>query len=148
MLPKVFYRASCLPEMHFPNPSVAMRICRELKLVLCDNLEVGMGWELAGKFKTEGIYVYLWLIHVDVWQKQTQHCKAIILQLKFFLKNLIIWNDVHIPQTVLIKYLWLDSWWMILILEPLCTNPRRKVKERLYSSISESKNQSRRQCFR
>ena len=26
--------------------------------------------------------VYLWLIHVDVWQKSTQHCKAIILQLK------------------------------------------------------------------
>ena len=28
--------------------------------------------------------VYLWLIHVDVWQKPTQDCKAIILQLKFF----------------------------------------------------------------
>ena len=23
-----------------------------------------------------------WLIHVDVWQKSTQYCKAIILQLK------------------------------------------------------------------
>ena len=23
-----------------------------------------------------------WLIHVDIWQKPTQHCKAIILQLK------------------------------------------------------------------
>ena len=37
-------------------------------------------------FKREGTYVYLWLIHVDVWQKPTQHCKAIILQLKI-LKN-------------------------------------------------------------
>ena len=27
------------------------------------------------------MYVYLWLIHV-LWQKATQHCKAIILQLK------------------------------------------------------------------
>ena len=27
-------------------------------------------------------YVYLWLIHVDVWQKPIQCCKAIILQLK------------------------------------------------------------------
>ena len=27
-------------------------------------------------------YVYLWLTHVDVWQKPTQYCKAIILQLK------------------------------------------------------------------
>ena len=41
-----------------------------------------MGWEVGGKFKEEGTYVYLWLIHVDVWQKPTQYCKAIILQLK------------------------------------------------------------------
>ena len=27
----------------------------------------------------EGTHVYLWLIHVDVWQKQTKFCKAIIL---------------------------------------------------------------------
>ena len=26
--------------------------------------------------------LYLWLIHVDVWQRPTQCCKAIILQLK------------------------------------------------------------------
>ena len=26
--------------------------------------------------------LYLWLIHVDVWQKPTHFCKAIILQLK------------------------------------------------------------------
>ena len=30
----------------------------------------------------EGTYEYLWLIHVDVWQKPTQFCKAFILQLK------------------------------------------------------------------
>ena len=29
-----------------------------------------------------GTHVYLWLIHVDVWQKPSQYCKAIILQLK------------------------------------------------------------------
>ena len=40
-------------------------------LVLCDNLEGwdGMGGE--GRFKTEGTCEYLWLIHVDVWQKPT-----------------------------------------------------------------------------
>ena len=38
--------------------------------------------EVGGRFKREGTYVYLWLIHVDVWQKPTQHCKAIIRQLK------------------------------------------------------------------
>ena len=27
---------------------------------------VGMGREMRGKFKREGIYVYLWLIHVEV----------------------------------------------------------------------------------
>ena len=40
-----------------------------------------MGLEVGGRFKTEGTYVYLWLIHVDIWQKPTQYCKAIILQL-------------------------------------------------------------------
>ena len=42
----------------------------------------GMGREVGGRFKREGTYVYLWLIHVDVWQKPSQYCKVIILQLK------------------------------------------------------------------
>ena len=42
---------------------------------------------VGGWFKRGGIYVYLWLIHVDVWQKPTQHCKAIILQLKINFKK-------------------------------------------------------------
>jgi hypothetical protein len=49
-----------------------------------------MGWEVGGRFKRERTYVYLWLIHVNVWQKPTQYYKAIILQLKikiFFLKK-------------------------------------------------------------
>jgi len=53
--------------------------------MLCDNLgSGGVGGEVAGRFKWEGIYVYLWLIHADVWQKPTQYRKAIILQLIFF----------------------------------------------------------------
>ena len=32
--------------------------------------------------KRERTCTYLWLIHVGVWQKPSQHCKAIILQLK------------------------------------------------------------------
>ena len=35
--------------------------------------------ELPGKPQ---MYVNLLLIHVDIWQKPTQYCKAIILQLK------------------------------------------------------------------
>ena len=43
---------------------------------LCNNLEVG------GRVKREGTYVYLWLIHADIWQKSTWFFKAIILPLK------------------------------------------------------------------
>ena len=42
----------------------------------------GKGWEVGQRFKKEGTDVYLWLIHVDVWQKSNQYCKAIILQCK------------------------------------------------------------------
>ena len=45
-----------------------------------------MGWEVGGRFKKERIDVYLWLIHVDVWQKLTQYCKATILQSKLIFK--------------------------------------------------------------
>ena len=41
-----------------------------------------MEWKERGRLKKEGTYVYLWLIHVDAWQKPTQYCKAIVLQLK------------------------------------------------------------------
>ena len=56
-----------------------------------------MGWEVEGRFKREGTYVYLWLIYVNVWQKPTQYCKAIILQLKINLKNLMC---IRILQSV------------------------------------------------
>ena len=50
-----------------------------------------MGWEVGGSSPREGTYVYLQLIHVGLWQKPAQYCKAIILQLKindiFFLKE-------------------------------------------------------------
>ena len=41
----------------------------------------------GGRFKREGTYVYLWLIYAAVWQKPTQCCKAITLQLKINLKK-------------------------------------------------------------
>ena len=38
--------------------------------------------------------LYLWLIHLVVWQKLTQHCKEIILQLiKKHLK--MAWKNIH-----------------------------------------------------
>ena len=48
----------------------------------------GMEWDrIGGRFKREGTYVQLWLLHVDIWQKPTQYCKVVILQLKSKLKT-------------------------------------------------------------
>ena len=52
--------------------------------MLCDNLE---GQEVGWRFKREGTYVCVWLIHVDAWWKPTQYYNAIILQLKINLKQ-------------------------------------------------------------
>ena len=53
---------------------------------LCNTLE---GWDgKAGgrEVQERGDIWYLWLIHVDAWQKLTQFCKAIIFQLKGLIK--------------------------------------------------------------
>ena len=50
---------------------------------LCENLEECDGVEGGREFQEGGnIYVSLWLIYADIWQKPMQHRKAIILQLK------------------------------------------------------------------
>ena len=49
------------------------------KPMLCDNLE-GWGGEESGRRVQEGRHI--WLIHDDAWQKPSQYCKVIILQLK------------------------------------------------------------------
>ena len=44
-----------------------------------------MRWDEVGcrrEAHEGGTYVHQWLIHVNVWQKPAQYCKAIILQLK------------------------------------------------------------------
>ena len=52
------------------------------KLVLWDNLDERSG-EGGGQRVQDGrTHVHPWLIHVDVWQKPSQYCKVIILQLK------------------------------------------------------------------
>ena len=65
---------------------------REPTLVLCYNLEGWDGVELGGGSGGKGHMCNLWLIHAVVWQKPTQYCKAIILQLKkkFFLMEIIL----------------------------------------------------------
>jgi len=60
------------------------------KLVLCDDLE---GWDEEGCERValeEEMYVYLWLIHVDVWQKPSQYCRHINADVD----NLLIKNKI------------------------------------------------------
>ena len=72
---------------------------RELKSQLCNNPE---GWDGVGG-GSKGTYVYLRLIHVDVWQRPTEYCKAIILRLKTklsvsfkaSLRSKNIWKSIH-----------------------------------------------------
>ena len=50
------------------------------RLNMCGKWE-GLDGGLQGSFKSERMYVHVWLTHV-VQQKPTQYCKTIILQLK------------------------------------------------------------------
>jgi len=49
--------------------------------VLCDDPE-GRDGKVEGRLKSEGIRVYIWLIHGVAWHKLTQCCRAIIFQIK------------------------------------------------------------------
>ena len=42
----------------------------------------GMEWEMGGRFTMEGIYVYLWLIYVEVCQKTAKFCKQLCFNKK------------------------------------------------------------------
>ena len=50
--------------------------------MLCDNREGLNGVGCGRRFKREGTYAYLWLIHADLWHKPAQYCKAIMYQWK------------------------------------------------------------------
>ena len=50
-------------------------------------------WDGEG-FKRERTCVYLRPVHIDVWQKPSQYCKAIGLQLKIKFKNSTL-KDYH-----------------------------------------------------
>ena len=55
---------------------------------------------MGGSFKREGIYVYLWLIHVEVRQKTAKFCKSIILQEK----NKLIKKEKKLPVLMEITF--------------------------------------------
>ena len=68
---------------------------RELDPVLPDNQEWGMG----GGFRRQGTFVYLWLIHVVVWQRPAQYCRAVVLLKKK--KKL-----THLKKTAVHRHKW------------------------------------------
>jgi len=45
--------------------------------MFCDNPERWDGEGDGRGLKREGAYVYLILIHVDVWQKSSQYCNSL-----------------------------------------------------------------------
>ena len=47
--------------------------------MLCGDLDEWDGGAVGGRFRREGIYVYIELIHFIVQKKLTQHCKATML---------------------------------------------------------------------
>ena len=55
-------------------------MAKKLKQGLGINLEEWDGEGDQRQVQKEGIYVYLWLSHVEVWQKTVKFYKAIILQ--------------------------------------------------------------------
>ena len=70
------------------NPSL-MHETGHPKLVHWDNSEERNGKGCGREVWDGGTHVYLWLIHVNVWQKPLQYCKVVSLQLKLIneLKN-------------------------------------------------------------
>ena len=75
------------------------------KLVPCDNLEALGGEEDEREIQEGGDILYLWLIHVNIWQKPTQYCKAIILQLK----EIFFFKEAHL-KPLLTSYLLTFHW--------------------------------------
>ena len=67
----------------------------------------GVGWVAEGRFKERGA-LYLWLIHVTVWQKPIQYCKAIILQSTINFKIYIYYIRPQVDFKVKIHYAQLE----------------------------------------
>ena len=88
--------------------------------VWCRELKPGALWQTGGVdgvgCRREGTYVYLWLIHLDVWQKPTQYCKVIFLQLKI--------NNFFKRSCFKATYLWL---WYPIMASPSCMTIKQVI---------------------
>ena len=60
-----------------------------------------VGRDVGKGFRVRVTHVYLWAVHVNVWQKPSQYCKVIILQVKEINKkiNLLICKKRKKPAT-------------------------------------------------
>ena len=98
---KVQAASSRATTSYFPTPSPFWLLTPPLLLQLPNSVlwdeDKSSHREVGGMFKREGTYVYLGLIHTDVWQKPTQHCKAIILQFKKENSHTHTWTKGLIP---------------------------------------------------
>ena len=63
-------------ETQFPD--LQKRSCYLLGMGWGGRWEAGLGWD-------GGTHVHPWLIHVNVWQKPSQNCKIVSLQLNKFI---------------------------------------------------------------
>ena len=84
--------------------------------MLCDNLEGRDGVRVGGRLKKEGMYAYLRLIHVVVWQKPTQHCKAATLQLNINFKILKLYCSNSIKALKMVHILFFFNLYFYFIL--------------------------------
>ena len=64
-----------------------------------------MGRKMGRRFKREGTYVYLWLSHIDIWQKTTKFCKEIILKIHIFFKKESSQVELHLIHQSLTGFL-------------------------------------------
>ena len=63
-------------------------------------IQILVGKEVGGGFRRERTCVYLWPIHVDIWQKQSQYDKIIILQLGASLVAQTVKNLPAVQETL------------------------------------------------
>ena len=75
------------------------------------------GW--GGRLQREAMYIHLWLIRVAVRQKPTQHCKAIVLQIKILKNGSRAKKGSCLSSHLLSSHL---SYKILCILDLACTN--------------------------
>ena len=49
---------------------------------------------MGGRFQRKRTYVYLWLIHVDVWEKSTQYCNYPNIKNKFLKIGVVFFSSL------------------------------------------------------